>query len=270
MKRPILFLLFSALLATRSFAEPTPAATSEEKPLAESAEAISRAEGTESAETASPAESGSVYARVYDALAALPERRIGSENYAKAFDAVEAELKAAGLVTHRQTFDSLAQVTERLSLTYSGKPVEGALLVDNGLANFVLPEPVRGPALYVGDGETACEMAARKAAGRDLVDHEGNPAEPGWDGNMFLYRATLVDPKAARDYLMCCLVHDAPPHSNELIPFADAAKELGITRQGAYDLVKRGIMPGEHFDGLRVGRYSVVLRNAAKTGSGGQ
>ena len=125
MKR-LLPILFAAALAAQSGAEPAPAAAG-----------------------------GSVYDRVYAALSALPERRIGSENYARAFDAVEAELKAAGLVTHRQTFDSLAQVTERLSLAYGGKPVEGALLVDNGLANFVLPEPLRGPAVFVGDGSLA-------------------------------------------------------------------------------------------------------------------
>ena len=61
--------------------------------------------------SAQEASGGTVFERVYAALAALPERRVGSENYAKAFDAVEAELKAAGLTTHRQTFDSLAQVT---------------------------------------------------------------------------------------------------------------------------------------------------------------
>ncbi|MBQ6102193.1 MAG: hypothetical protein IJL06_00810, partial [Kiritimatiellae bacterium] len=123
MKR-LLPILFAAVLAAQSGAEPVPAG-------------------------------GTVYERVYSALAALPERRVGSENYAKAFDAVDAELQAAGLNTHRQTFDSLAQVTERLSLTYGGKPVEGALMVDNGLANFVVPEPIRGPAVFVGDGSLA-------------------------------------------------------------------------------------------------------------------
>ena len=144
MKRTLAFLL-ATFLAARGFAgSATPGAADPATPAVES--------HAESAETAA---GGTVYERVYAALSALPERRVGSENYAKAFDAVEAELKAAGLKTHRQTFDSLAQVTERLSLTYGGKPVEGALLVDNGLANFVLPEPLRGPAVYVGDGSLA-------------------------------------------------------------------------------------------------------------------
>lgn len=130
MKRSLAF-LFAIFLAVQGRAEPA-AATN----------AVADA----------PAAAGTVYERVYAALSALPERRVGSENYARAFDAVEAELRAAGLATHRQTFDSLAQVTERLSATYAGAPVEGALLIDNGLANFVLPEPVRGPAYYVGDG----------------------------------------------------------------------------------------------------------------------
>ena len=67
MKRSILFFLSAVVLAAQCGAEPAPAAGG-----------------------------GTVYKRVYDALAALPERRVGSENYAKAFDAVEAELKAAG------------------------------------------------------------------------------------------------------------------------------------------------------------------------------
>ena len=141
MKRTLAF-LFATLLAARGFADPaTPGAADPATPVVESR-----------AEAAETAGGGTVYERVYAALAALPERRVGSENYAKAFDAVEAELQAAGLKTHRQTFDSLAQVTERLSLTYAGKPVEGALMVDNGLAGFVLPEPIRGPAVFVGDG----------------------------------------------------------------------------------------------------------------------
>ena len=60
MKR-LLPILFAAVLAAQSGAEPAPGG-------------------------------GTVYERVYSALAALPERRVGSENYARAFDAVEAEL----------------------------------------------------------------------------------------------------------------------------------------------------------------------------------
>ena len=134
MKRSTLIFLFAALLATQGGAEPAPPAASD----------------------------GSVYDRVYAALSALPERRVGSENYAKAFDTVEAELKAAGLATHRQTFDSLAQVTERLSFTYGGKPVDGVRLIDNGPASFVLPEPLRGPAVFVGSG------SLREIDGKDL------------------------------------------------------------------------------------------------------
>ena len=118
--------------------------------------------------------------------------------------------------------------------------------------------------LYVGDGETACKMAGRRASGYGLVDYAGEPAEPGWDGNALFYRATLIDAAAAHDYLSACLMDGLPEHVNELIPFAQAAKELGIARQSCYELVKRGVLPSEECDGIRVGRYSVFLRNAAK------
>ena len=119
--------------------------------------------------------------------------------------------------------------------------------------------------LYVGDAETACAMAARRASGADLADSEGNPAELGELGPAPFYRATFVEPRAARDYMMCAAVHDAPPHSNELVTVAQAASELGIARQSCYELVRRGVLPAEECDGLRVGRYSVALRNAARS-----
>lgn len=105
-----------------------------------------------------------VYERVYEALSALPHRRVGSPELDRAFAAVSNELAAAGLSPRYETFDSLAQVTERLSLTYGGATVgpEGVHLIDNGPASFVLPEPIRGPAVYVGNG------SLREIDGKDL------------------------------------------------------------------------------------------------------
>lgn len=118
--------------------------------------------------------------------------------------------------------------------------------------------------LYVGDAATARRIAGERAAGIALVDYDGNPCEPGEFGPAKFYRATVIDAKAARDYFLCLEMHDAPAHSNELIAVKQAADELGIRRQSAYELVDRGVLPAEECDGLRVGRYSVALRNAAK------
>ena len=94
----------------------------------------------------------SVYGRVWNGISRFPHRRVGSENLSKAFDVVSNELAKAGLKPQYQTFDSLSQETERLSLTYGGEPVEGVLMIDNGPATFVVPEPIRGPAIFVGNG----------------------------------------------------------------------------------------------------------------------
>lgn len=113
--------------------------------------------------------------------------------------------------------------------------------------------------LYVGDGKTACKMAGERASGLNLVSPDGSePAEPGEYGPARFYRATLIDAKAAYDYFT------GHTMGNELIPVAQAAKELGITRQSAYGLVERGVLPSEECMGLRVGMYSVGLRLAAK------
>ncbi|MGN0844954.1 MAG: hypothetical protein ACI4QT_07005, partial [Kiritimatiellia bacterium] len=93
-----------------------------------------------------------VYGRVWNVLAPMDNRRVGTENLDKAFAVVSNELAAAGLQPQIQTFDSLSQVTERLSLTYQGQKVAGALMIDNGPATFVLDEPIVGNAIYVGNG----------------------------------------------------------------------------------------------------------------------
>ena len=120
--------------------------------------------------------------------------------------------------------------------------------------------------LYVGDADSAFKMASDLVVA-NVVDYDGSMSAPGELGPAAFYRATLVDAKAARDYLLCIGMHDAPEHSNELITVAQAAEELGITRQSAYELVRRGVIPSEECDGIRVGRYSVALRLAAKSGS---
>lgn len=118
--------------------------------------------------------------------------------------------------------------------------------------------------LFVGDGERARQIAAERASGSGLVDGEGNPAEPGEFGPAPFYRAAVIDPRAARDYMLACVMHDAPEHVGELITVKQAADELGIHRQSCYELVERGVLPSEECGGIRVGRYSVALRNASR------
>lgn len=114
--------------------------------------------------------------------------------------------------------------------------------------------------LYVGDAASACKMAAERVRGDGLVDYEGNPCEPGEFGPALFYRATLIDARAAHDYMLAQSLE--ADELGELIPVAQAAKELGIARQSAYGLVERGAIPSEECAGVRVGRYSVALRLA--------
>ncbi len=198
MKRT-LSILFAALLATRAgaqepgSAEPGPADVSR----AETAEAVPadvpRAETAEVAEEPEPAnageagferaqgapgtpaepasnaagggveppDSGSVYDRVYSKLSSFDQRRVGSAELDASFAAIEAELRAAGLEPHYETFDSIVQETERLEVSYGGAPAK-ALMIDNGAAAFVTDGPIEGPAIFVGDGSLA------RLDGRDL------------------------------------------------------------------------------------------------------
>lgn len=93
-----------------------------------------------------------VYDRLYAEFSRHPHRRAGSEALASCFQALEAELRAAGLEPRRQTFRTLVQETERLSFTYDGQPVDGVLMTDNGPAAFVLDAPISGPVIAVGSG----------------------------------------------------------------------------------------------------------------------
>lgn len=107
-----------------------------------------------SVSTASAAvtEANTVYSRLMREFSRHPHRIAGSANLESSFQALETELKAAGLTPQRQTFRTLVQETERLTFTYGGKVVEGALMTDNGPAPFVTKEPIEGPVVYVGNG----------------------------------------------------------------------------------------------------------------------
>ena len=97
----------------------------------------------------------SVYSRLYEAFTKHPARMAGSDALEESFQALEKELRGAGLAPKRQTFPTLVQETERLELVYDGKRVEGALMVDNGPAPWARSEPIAGPVVFVGNGSVA-------------------------------------------------------------------------------------------------------------------
>ncbi len=106
------------------------------------------------AESVAPdaAAGGGVYERLYAEFAGHPHRRIGSPELDAGFRALEAELRAAGLAPRYQTFRSLVRQTDRCLLTLDGVPVEGVLMLDHGIASWVLDEPLEGPLHFVGNG----------------------------------------------------------------------------------------------------------------------
>ena len=105
-----------------------------------------------------------VYSRLYAEFARHPNRLAGGTNLASSFAALERELQASGLKPRRQTFRTLVQETERLSFTYAGEPVAGALMTDNGPAPFVTDGPIEGPVVFVGNGSVA-DLEGKDVAG---------------------------------------------------------------------------------------------------------
>ena len=117
--------------------------------------------------------------------------------------------------------------------------------------------------LFVGDYDTASNMAARRAAGRDLVDYCGEIVEPGAiagiGGNF--YRCVMIDADEAKKYMQGCL-NDA---GNDFLTITEAAKALGVSRQAVHSLIKRGKLKAEIIAGeYRILRYSVELRHIAR------
>ena len=98
---------------------------------------------------------GTVYSRLYDEFTSHPNRLVGSDHIDACFQALATELSAAGLEPRFQTYPSLVQKTDRLVLTVDGAEVPGALMLDNGVASWVRPEPLSGPVVYAGDGQLA-------------------------------------------------------------------------------------------------------------------
>ncbi|MCL1909645.1 MAG: hypothetical protein FWG05_01780, partial [Kiritimatiellaeota bacterium] len=116
------------------------------------------------------ADESTVYSRLYAEFTKHPNRIAGSEALEASFQALEKELRAAGLNPKRQTFPTLVQETERLSFTYNGAPVTGALMIDNGPAAWVLDEPIAGPVVYAGNGAVADTEGKNLAGAIAVVD----------------------------------------------------------------------------------------------------
>ncbi len=144
MKRTPAF-LFATLLAAQGLAQ---------DPATGSGAAVAPAVEPHAESAVADGAGGTVYDRVYSKLSAFDQRRVGSAELDASFAAIEAELRAAGLEPHYETFDSIVQTTERLEVSYGGAPVK-ALMIDNGAAAFVTDGPVEGPAIFVGDGSVA-------------------------------------------------------------------------------------------------------------------
>ena len=96
-----------------------------------------------------------VYSRLYTEFTRHQNRIAGSEALESSFAALEKELRAAGLDPHRQTFPTIVQETERLSFSFGGAKVEGALMTDNGPATWVSDAPIAGPVVFTGNGTVA-------------------------------------------------------------------------------------------------------------------
>jgi hypothetical protein len=118
--------------------------------------------------TVAPVVEDTVYNRIYNELSARPNRIAGSEALDESFAVLEKELRAAGLEPKYQTFDTLIQKTEKCSVIYAGKPVDGILMVNNGPAAFVLDKPLDAPLVFVKSGSVT-DLEGVNIAGKIAV-----------------------------------------------------------------------------------------------------
>lgn len=92
--------------------------------------------------------------------------------------------------------------------------------------------------LFVGEEDAVKSKAASYAAGTNLVDSMGEPAEPGWDGveNAPFYRAVLIPSDEAKSYFEGIMEEQL----TDWITRAHAAEILGVTRGRITQLVDAG------------------------------
>ncbi|MDT8391932.1 MAG: FtsX-like permease family protein [Lentisphaeria bacterium] len=123
-----------------------------------------------------PSRAGEVYRSVFAELTRHEHRLPGSDAYQASLECLERALRAAGLETHRQTFDTLAPETRECRLVVDGEPVQPVYaLGPNGIANNTLGDKeLRGPIVWLGNG-TLEEMKGRPVAGSIAVLRFASP-----------------------------------------------------------------------------------------------
>lgn len=114
--------------------------------------------------------------------------------------------------------------------------------VDKIAANGDSKQPMKVTRLFVGDRATAAKMAAEYAAGTNLVDYEGNRAEPGEVGEAPFYRMTLVSDAMARDWRKGCEIDGC---TGRMLTMAEAAEKYGMSKQSVWNRIQRGRMTAE-------------------------
>ena len=239
--------------------------------------AVSAQTGPVPPQTAADA-NGSVYARLYAEFTSHPNRLVGSDNLNSCFAALSKELAAAGLEPRTQTFASLVQKTDRCSLTYGGEPVSGVLMPDNGVASWSFPEPLSGPAVYVGDGSLAAiegkdltgavaVLDVRNGRAAELPEpfvHGARAVIVVGDGSLSQWDAVDLLPRAAA--LVPCVYVDAAPAQAAGLLDADGSKTASIDAfSRLVDTVGQNlwvILPGEEGWKGNLGAEEVLLLSA--------
>lgn len=114
----------------------------------------------------SVASAGEIYQSVMQELARHDNRLPGSAGYTASLEHLEKTLRAAGLATHRQTYDTLVPETSECRLTVDGADVTPVYaLGPNGAANNTTGgEVLEGPLVYLGQGRLA-DMAGKPIEG---------------------------------------------------------------------------------------------------------
>lgn len=91
--------------------------------------------------------------------------------------------------------------------------------------------------LFVGDKEEAKRRAADRVTGLNLVDSDGNPVEPGWNGeeNTPFFRCLLIPADEAKAYFEG-IIDDTP----DWITRKKAAEILGVSLGRVSQLANAG------------------------------
>lgn len=113
--------------------------------------------------------------------------------------------------------------------------------------------------LLVANYDECARFAADRVTGAGLVDYEGNPAEPGWNGAAPFYRVAIIHERAAYDAFAGCLM-DGLQDDGRMLTMSEAAKVMGISRQAVHGLIKRGSIYAELWSGeYRINTASCIL-----------